>query len=287
MNHPEIIRVPIREIRVVNPRARNKVKFQMIVGSIAALGLKRPINVARRDPAPDGTCYDLICGQGRLEAFMQLGETTIPAIITDVPSDDQYLMSLVENIARRPPSNASLIREVRTMRERGYTPDQMARKIGLDPAYIYGVIRLIEHGENSLVIAVEAGRLPVSVAVEIAAGTNHAMQRALSEAYERGELRGDKLRAARRLVARRAAKEKQTGQARQAKTEVTGNTLVREYQQQVRQQRTLIRKAATTKDRLLLLSSAIRRLIEDENFVTLLHREGLGDAPEQLTVRLR
>jgi ParB family chromosome partitioning protein len=218
---------------------------------------------------------------------MQLGETTIPAIVTDVPTDDQYLMTLVENIARRPPSNSSLIREIRVLRERQYTPDQIARKTGLDTTYVYGVIHLVEHGENSLVVAVEAGSLPISVAVEIATGTDHAMQRALSEAYERGELRGAKLRAARRLVAKRAQKEQQTGKTRQGKAEISGNTLVREYQQQVRQQRALIRKAAVTKDRLLLLSSAMKRLIEDEHFVTLLHREGLADVPEQLAVRVR
>jgi ParB family transcriptional regulator, chromosome partitioning protein len=287
MNTQEVIRIPINEIRVVNPRGRNKVKFEAIVASIATLGLKCPINVARREPAPDGTSYDLICGQGRLEAFVQLGETTIPAIIREASTEDQYLMSLVENIARRPPSNFSLVREIGAQRARGHSPDQIAHKVGLDPTYIHGVIRLIENGESSLVRAVEGGRLPVSVAVEIATGTNHAMQRALSEAYEHGDLRGAKLKAARKLVAKRAAKEQQAGKRLQDNREITGNTLVRDYQQQVRQQRALIRKAALTKDRLLLVASATKRLIADDDFVALLHREGLADMPEQLVMRVK
>ena len=148
MNNQEIVRIPISEIRVVNPRSRNKLRFEAIVTSISAVGLKRPITVARRDPAPDGTSYDLVCGQGRLGAFIKLGENSIPAIVREASLEDQYLMSLVENIARRAPSNLGLLREVRALRARGYTSDEISEKIGLHRTYIYGVVRLIEHGEG-------------------------------------------------------------------------------------------------------------------------------------------
>jgi ParB family chromosome partitioning protein len=151
----------------------------------------------------------------------------------------------------------------------------------------FGVVRLIEHGEDSLVAAVEAERLPVTVAIEIAMGTTHSMQRALSEAYERGELRGARLKAARNLVAKRAAKQQETGRGPRMKREVTKDSLVRDYQQQVREQKALIRKAAMTRDRLLLMSSAMKSLLADELFVTLLHNEGLADMPEQLAQRVR
>jgi len=287
MNDQEIARIPISEIRVVNPRSRNKVRFEAIVTSIAAVGLKRPITVARRDPARDGTSYDLVCGQGRLEAFIKLGEKSIPAVILAASLEDQYLMSLVENIARRPPSNLGLLHEVRALKDRGYTADEISQKLGLHRTYVFGVVRLIEHGEDSLVAAVEAERLPVTVAIEIAMGTTHSMQRALSEAYERGELRGARLKAARNLVAKRAAKQQETGRVPRLKREVTKDSLVRDYQQQVREQKALIRKAAMTRDRLLLMSSAMKSLLADELFVTLLHNEGLADMPEQLAQRVR
>jgi ParB family chromosome partitioning protein len=287
MNDQEIVRIPISEIRVVNPRSRNKVRFEAIVTSIAAVGLKRPITVARRDPARDGTSYDLVCGQGRLEAFIKLGEKSIPAVVLTASLEDQYLMSLVENIARRPPSNLGLLHEVRALKERGYTADEISQKLGLHRTYAFGVVRLIEHGEDSLVAAVEAERLPVTVAIEIAMGTTHSMQRALSEAYERGELRGARLKAARNLVAKRAAKQQETGRVPRLKREVTKDSLVRDYQQQVREQKALIRKAAMTRDRLLLMSSAMKSLLADELFVTLLHNEGLADMPEQLAQRVR
>jgi len=71
------------------------------------------------------------------------------------------------------------------------------------------------------------------------------------------------------------------------KREVTKDSLVRDYQQQVREQKALIRKAAMTRDRLLLMSSAMKSLLADELFVTLLHNEGLADMPEQLAQRVR
>jgi ParB family chromosome partitioning protein len=41
-----------------------------------------------------------------MEAFVELGEMFIPAIIIEAPEQDRQLMSLVENIARRPASDS-------------------------------------------------------------------------------------------------------------------------------------------------------------------------------------
>ena len=45
-----------------------------IIENIEAVGLKRPITVSRRKSAAGEDRYDLICGQGRMEAFQALGE---------------------------------------------------------------------------------------------------------------------------------------------------------------------------------------------------------------------
>ena len=46
--------IPIDHIRIINPRLRNKAKFEVIVDSIKKLGLKKPIQVSRRS-ADEGT----------------------------------------------------------------------------------------------------------------------------------------------------------------------------------------------------------------------------------------
>jgi ParB family transcriptional regulator, chromosome partitioning protein len=287
MTDKQIERIPIGEIRVANPRSRNKLKFQLVVASIRTVGLKKPITVSRRDLDGDGTRYDLVCGQGRMEACLALGETTIPAVVVDAKREEQFLMSLVENIARRPPSNRALLAELRSLRQRNYKTDEIAKKLGLDRTYIHGIVRLVEHGEELLIRAVEAGRMPISVAVEIASGNDHEVQRALSEAYEKGDLRGSKLTAAKRIIAQRIEKQRQVGRDHQVRRKLTSDRLVREYQQRTREQRNLVRKANATKEHLLLLTSALRSLFADEHFITLLRAENLSDIPQQLAMRLK
>jgi len=283
----EIERIPIAEIRVVNPRSRNKTKFQEIVDNIAAVGLKKPISVHRRELEADGTRYDLIYGQGRMEAFRALGETTIPAIMSDASREERLLMSLVENIARRPPSNSDLLREVKNLRERNYTADEIAQKLGRDKSYVRSIVNLVENGEAELVKAVEAGRLPISVATNIATGNDRDVQQAMTEAYEKGDLRGDKFRNARRFITQRIAKLRKEGKLAQTRRKLTGDAVVREYKDRIRQQRNLLKKANRTKECLLLLTTAMRGLLADEHFVTLLRAENLFDMPEQLASRIR
>ena len=92
--------IPIDRITIINPRVRNHKSFKDIVENIDTIGLKKPITVARRDD-PDGPRYDLVCGQGRLEAYQSLGEAMIPAIVREADTEECLLQSLVENCARR------------------------------------------------------------------------------------------------------------------------------------------------------------------------------------------
>ena len=85
--------VPIEKIRVINARGRSKAKFREIVENIAKICLKKPITVSRRE-GDDG--FDLVCGQGRLEAYIAYGAREIPAVVVDIPLEDRLLCSLVE-----------------------------------------------------------------------------------------------------------------------------------------------------------------------------------------------
>src|SRR5260221_1167504 len=183
MKEERIELIPIAEISIPNSRSRNKLQFQSIVVNIDSVGLKKPITVSRRELASDGTRYDLVCGQGRLEALAALGQQHIPAIITAASREQQFLMSLVENIARRPPSNLELLREIRALRARGYKTHEIASKLGLPRTYIFGITKLLENGEEGLIAAVEARRLPVSIAVTISSGSSEEVQKALTDAY--------------------------------------------------------------------------------------------------------
>lgn len=287
MNPARIDRIPIAHIRVASPRSRSKGKFRSIVANIGAVGLKKPILVVRRGPEADGTCYDLVCGQGRMEACLALGETTIPAIITEAPAEERYLMSLVENIARRPPSNRDLFREVRTLLKRGDGAAEVGRKIGFKRSYAADIVHLVEHAEQSLLEAVESGRLPLSIAIKIASGNDREIQIALSEAYDAGELRGSKLLEARKIVAQRIEFRRKMGGEAQKQRRLTGRAVVGEYRRHVQQQHRLLKRAGIIKQHLLLVTSAMRRLFADDHFRTLLRAESLSDLPQGLVVSMR
>jgi ParB family transcriptional regulator, chromosome partitioning protein len=282
-----VVPIPIAAIHIANPRSRNRIKWQLVVQSIATVGLKRPITVAKRlEPNADGKSYDLVCGQGRMEAFIELGETTIPAIIVEALEQDRQLMSLVENIARRPSLSRAILAEVRSLRERGNSREEIAFKLGLDRAYLYGICHLIDKSEEFLVASVEAGRIPLSVAVEIASGNDDEVSKALSDAYEKGDLRGTRITAARRIITQRVERQKLQGQVQRVRRKLTGEALVQEYKQKIREQTALVVKANRTRDRLILLTSAARILFADENFCTLLKAEGMQDMPAELAERL-
>jgi ParB family transcriptional regulator, chromosome partitioning protein len=79
-----IERIPVAQIRVVNTRLLNRGESPMIVAHIREFGLKKPITVARRrEPDGGGKQFHLVCGQGRLEAFIALGETKITPVIIE------------------------------------------------------------------------------------------------------------------------------------------------------------------------------------------------------------
>ena len=278
--------IPIDRIDVLNPRERNQRVFQELVQSIRDLGLKKPITVTARASSSGEQRYGLVCGQGRMEAFQALGQTHIPAQVVEATEDEAFVMSLVENIARHTPRTLELLETIRSLRKRGHAVTAIARKIGLDHKWVGGMLDLLEKGEQRLVTAVEAGRVPIAVAIEIArAGDNDAdLQEVMQGAYENGTLRGSKLMAVKRLLddRRRAGKGYHQRPGGRANRKLTSSALVRAYNQEVERQKLLIRKADLVQQRLAFVSGAMARLLGDEDFVNLLRAEGLTSMPAAL-----
>lgn len=279
----------IEDIRIANPRERNKKTFRELVESIRAVGLKRPITVAKTVDG-DEKPYQLVCGQGRIEALIALGQDRIPAIVSEATTQQVMVRSLIENCARRQHSAADLLRDIHGMKQRNYSDSQIARKTGLSSEYVRGVSKLLEHGEQRLLRAVESGQIPLSVAVNIAGADDAGIQAALQQAYERNELRGRKLILARRLVENRRRRGKGTGNRKasgSANASVSSASLIRAYQEDTDRKRILIRKADAVKQRLLFITHALRQLIAEDDFQELLIAEELDSMPKNLAMRIR
>ena len=286
---PTVQMIPIEQINILNPRSRNRATFHDIVSNISNVGLKRPITVACRKQPTDGKLYDLACGEGRLEAYIALGQTEIPAIVTEATKEDCFLMSLVENLARRQPAPLELMREINNLKSRGYNTTDIAKKIDLAKSYVIGIAHLLDHGEERLLAAVDKGRIPLSVAMQISTSDDAGIQQALCDAYENKALRGRKLLTVRKIIEQRKAKGKRLNQGHKPKEHraPTAEALVRVYRQEADRQKDTVRKARVTENRLLFIVNALKAVFQDENFVTLLRAEKLETLPAYLADRIQ
>ena len=273
--------IPVEKIRVINARSRNKTKFREIIENISKVGLKKPITVSRRD-GDEG--FDLVCGQGRLEAFVACGAIEIPAIVVDIPLEDRLLHSLVENLTRRTPSGVELANNLVSLKERGHSYADIAILVGVSEKYVSQLVRLVEFGEQRLVAAVERGDIPITAAIEIATSDDGALQRSLQEAYESGKLRGRSLLKVRRLIEERRSRGKDLRgcRARGTKSPST-HDLVRALRRETQKQELLVKKSRHCEQQLRFVLSALRDLMKNENFVTLLRAEKLDALPKYLS----
>tara|TARA_R110002124_G_scaffold250589_8_gene415719 strand:- start:6752 stop:7648 length:897 start_codon:yes stop_codon:yes gene_type:complete len=281
--------IPISAVSTINPRSRNKRQHQEIVDNIDAIGLKRPITVSSRS-GPDGVRYDLVCGEGRLEAFKLLGATEIPAGVIEANENDCLVMSLVENIARRKHRPIDLMQEIGSLAKRGYTDKQIADKTGISPSYANMLTKLLEDGEERLVSAVESGLIPLSLALDIARSETAEVQNMLMDAYQSGKIKGKKLAAIRRLLDQRERRHRRLpdsgfGTVR-ASRRITPLDLMKVYQREAEKQRLLVKKSDFAQRKLLFIVEALKDLLSEQSFIDILHSEQLETMPRALAARI-
>jgi ParB family chromosome partitioning protein len=282
---PQIVNIPINDIHILNPRVRNQKVFREITENIAQVGLKRPITVTRTKAGSD-KLYDLVCGQGRLEAFLACGQSTIPAIVISATEEEALTMGLVENLARRHHTSLELLKGIERLLNRGYSPKKISEKTGLTPEYVKPIVRLIELGEERLLSAVENGQLPLDIAVKISISPGEE-QKALQDAYESNLLRGKKFLQARKLIeARRRQGKSLRGSGRSGtkgrSRELSGRDVMNIYKREVDRKRALMRKAEFVNHQIFFILEALKRLYNESGFMALLESDGMGSIPKPI-----
>ena len=290
VQHPQKLEmIPTDKVVTINPRSRNRRQHREIVDNIDTIGLKRPITVSRRSTAT-GDRYDLVCGEGRLEAFRMLGATEIPAVVIDASENDCLVMSLVENIARRKHRPIDLMQEIGNLSKRGYSDKEIADKIGISASYVNMLVKLLDQGEERLVAAVETGLIPVSFAIDIARADSTSIQNLLMDAYQDGKIKGKKLAAIRRMLEQREKRNPKvpdTGLGRRNQPRsTTPAELLRVYQREAEKQRILVKKSDFTQTKLLFIVEALKELLADRGFAKVLKEERLATLPRALASRI-
>ena len=284
----EISMIPIGQICIVNPRYRDQKKFELIVENIKNVGLKMPIRVSPRTAGEqNGFKYDLVCGQGRLEAFKVLGYAEIPAMVGELPREELLLCSLVENIARRYPQPMDLLREIERLKAEGYSYAKIAEKIDAHEDLVRGLAALKSQGEERLLDAALKGKIPMWIAVDIAKTDTLETQRDLLKAYENKQLTRAALKYIKGLIVNRRLIGKQRGIREQpVKSKNSVASMVEAYRREGQRQKLMIKKAQFCEHRLNLIITAFNKLLADEHFCTLLRAEALATMPKFLSVKL-
>jgi ParB family chromosome partitioning protein len=280
--------IPIAEIHILNPRSRTRRIHKDIVDNIKAVGLKRPITVSRRRENSGNFRYDLVCGQGRMEAYQILGQANIPAFIAEASEDDCLVMSLVENVARRSHRPIDLMREVGELKSRGHDDADIARLIGCTTSWVGMIGGLLEKGEDRLLAAVEGNIIPLSLAVTIARSDESDTQNLLTDAYE-GGIKGKRFAALRRLLSKREKRQKMSDPKKaspDSRKKMSIADLHRLYEREAEKQRLMAKKVEFMRQRLIFATEAIKDLLIDPNFSRLIKEEGLDSLPTLLKNRI-
>ncbi len=109
----------------------------------------------------------------------------------------------------------------------------------------------------------------------------------MMEAYEGGVLRGEQLLKVRRLIDRRRVLGKSYGSwHRKPNQPMTPSKLAQVFQAEVRRQQLVIRKTEVAEQRLIFVVTALKKMLGDDHFRTLMRAENIGDMPKPLADRV-
>jgi ParB family chromosome partitioning protein len=139
----QLIEVRITEVKPnpYQPRVNfDKQALQELVDSIQEKGLIQPITVRKVN-----SHYELIAGERRLRAALEVGLDKLPAYVMEVNTKEEMLeLAIVENVQRErlnPIEQANAYQ--RLIKECNLTQDEIAQKIGKDRSTITNMLRLL------------------------------------------------------------------------------------------------------------------------------------------------
>jgi len=132
-------------------------ELEELVVSIREIGVLQPIVVRPIPGAIVSPHYELIMGERRLRATIQLGLSSIPAVIKNTADEDMLRDALLENLHR---ADLNALEEAsayqQLLADFGITQDELANRIGRSRPQITNTLRLL--------------KLPSAVQQRVAAG---------------------------------------------------------------------------------------------------------------------
>ena len=124
--------------------------------SIKEAGILQPIIVV-----PEDGFYKILIGERRWRAAQRAGLTKIPALIRNIPKEQQLEVSLVENLQREELNPVEIALAYKKLTdELGYTQEEVAEKVGKERASVTNFLRLLKL-PNEIQAELQEGRLSV------------------------------------------------------------------------------------------------------------------------------
>lgn len=174
MSDYEILQIPVEDIKFFVRRSRGETAYARLKQSIKEVGLKTPIGVReitdrtkskRRRPSKNGLYnYELVYGQGRLQAFRDLDIPEIPAVIVDVSEQEIVGRFLAENTMRRKLSwreKAKLIKQ--DVDVNGLSLADVASRYCITISHAKKYLRVIDGASEKTLSRADAGVLDMNV----------------------------------------------------------------------------------------------------------------------------
>jgi ParB family chromosome partitioning protein len=267
--------IPVDLVKVINSRNRDQKQFDMNVESIETVGLLKPIRVNDKFLERTGF-YELICGEGRLIAHQKLGRSKVPAEVITCSRKEAYLQSLVENIARTKPDTMDFARELKRLRDEGWSNKDIAAVACKTEGFIRDYIRLVERGEDRLIHGVESGIFPMKFATQVAFSEDAQLQNILMDAFDEGLVTTNNFSMARQILTTRA----RTTKSKTVPEDYTVSQMRHDISEATKAKTSFVREAKSKENRFMILFDGVKNLWQDKNFVELVRGEKLDTRPE-------
>ena len=189
--------VPIEQIDA-NPNQPRQVMGDLseLMASIAEKGIIEPLVVRQR-----GARFQIIAGERRYQAAVQVGLREVPIVIREVDDDEIIEIALIENIQRKDLTPFEESEALQSLATRcGYTHEDMARRLGKSrtsiteslslnnmPDEVKNLCRLADISSKSLLLEIVRQGDPqkmVALVEKIAAGGSGATREAVRKDKE-------------------------------------------------------------------------------------------------------
>ena len=164
-----------------------------LMASIAEKGILEPLVVRHR-----GERFQIVAGERRYQAAVQVGLREIPVVIRDVDETEMLELALIENLQRKDLTPFEESEALQGLAERcGYTHEDLARRLGKSrtsvteslalngmPEEVRNLCRLADISSKSLLLQVVRQETPekMTALVEKIAGQGGATRQQLREA---------------------------------------------------------------------------------------------------------